>query len=238
MLHCLQSVTPNTLRRAFRIVLAIGKWFAIVSGCALLVVFLVNARDEELTPETRALAEYHSPSVPDAQNAYLALVGFDAPAGADPVVAGAHFIAESDAAAASDPSGHERVLKRMAEDPEVRDEGRLKFIGSLDSLPDPLDRPSLPQALDHAGDIRTLTDANAELVARYVATQKLPAYARTSLPDIIGSSCREPVGSNHGACSSCGAPLMRRGVGGTGARVSCCWQRHVAPRSRKRRVGR
>jgi len=174
------------MRRAFRIALATSKWLAVLGGAALLVVFLVNARDEELTPETRALAEYHPPSVPDAQNAYLALVGFDAPAGSDPIVVGAHFVAESNAAAASDPSGHERVLKRMAEDPEVRDEGRLKFVGSLDSLPDPLDRPSLPQALDHAGDIRTLTGANAELVARYVATQKLAAFARTSLPDIVG----------------------------------------------------
>jgi hypothetical protein len=67
------------MRRALRIALSVFKWIAVVGCIALLVVVLINLRDEELTPEAQALAEFHRPSIPDEQNAYFALIGFDAP---------------------------------------------------------------------------------------------------------------------------------------------------------------
>lgn len=173
------------MRRAFRIALTIGKWVAIVSGATLLVVILANARDEELTSATKALAEYHPPSVPDAQNAYLVLIGFDAPAGSDPIVAGASLVAENNASALSDPSGWGRMSKRSAKEPGAENRSQLKFVGSLNALHDSLDGKCLSQALEHAHDIRSMIDANPVLVARYLAMQRLPAYASTSVPDIL-----------------------------------------------------
>ncbi len=164
------------------------KWLAIVGGAVLLIVLLVNSRDQELTPEARALAEYHPPSVPDRQNAYLALVGFDAPAGIDPIATGARIVGENNVAAASDPSGHERMLKRFGQNSTAPAEGQLKFVGNLDVLPEPLEGPCLPQALEHASDIRAMIGANAELVARYLAMQRLPDFANTSLPDMLLST--------------------------------------------------
>lgn len=171
--------------RTFRIVLATIKWLAIVGVAALLVVLLVNSRDEALTPEASSLAEFQTPAIPDTQNAYLALIGFDAPSGLDPTAAGASLVAENNASAASDPVGWGRISKRATKEATAENEARFKFVGSLNTLHDPLDGECLPQALEHAHDIRSMIDANPVLVARYLAMQRLPAYANTSVPDIL-----------------------------------------------------
>ena len=84
----------STPRRVLRIALAAAKWLVVVSGVALLLVVLVNLRDEDLTPEAKALAEFEPPTVPDGQNAFVALTGFDAPMGGDPIAAGARAVKE------------------------------------------------------------------------------------------------------------------------------------------------
>ncbi len=171
------------MRRTLRFVRAIIKWFAILGGAAILIVLFVNARDQELTPEARSLAEFQHPHVPDEQNAYLAFIGFDAPKGTDPIAAGARLVAEHDAAVLSDPWGRERATKHPQESPSAPDESYIKFIETTYTPNDSLDRPALPWALNHADDIGAATKANHELVARYIAMQRLPVFADTSLPD-------------------------------------------------------
>jgi len=176
------------LRRPLRIALATIKWLAIVGGAALVVVLLVNSRDEALTPEASSLAELQTSALPNAQNAYLVLIGFDAPPGVEPTAAGASLVAENNASAASDPVGWGRISKLAGKDASVEREAQLKFVGNLNALHDPLDGGCLPQALEHAHDIRSMIEANEVLVARYLAMQRLPAYANTSVPDILQST--------------------------------------------------
>jgi hypothetical protein len=175
------------MRRALRIVLAIIKWLVIAVVAALAVVVLVNLRHAELTPEARSLSELHNPSVADRQNLYLALVGFDAPAGADPIITGARIVAEYNATAASNPSGRHGAARATSEGAPARNEGRLAFTGAGDNLPNPFDLRYLSYALEHASDIRAMTAGNAELVSRYLAMQSLSAFSDTSVSDIVQS---------------------------------------------------
>lgn len=171
-------------RRILRIALQAATWLVVVSGVVLLLVVLVNLRDEELTPEAKALAQWQPPNVPKHQNAYLALVGFDAPAGVDPISEGARIIATNAAAAQRDPTGEERARNEKSKPPEPGD-GRLHFAGDMDTLCDPLSKkPCLPSPVN-AAEIRAMTAANAELVARYTALQELPMYANTSALDLL-----------------------------------------------------
>ncbi len=50
------------MRRALRIALKTVTWVAIVGCTGMLVVVLINLRDEALTPEAQSLAEYPFPT--------------------------------------------------------------------------------------------------------------------------------------------------------------------------------
>jgi hypothetical protein len=169
------------MSRALRIVLTTIKWIVVAAGAALLVVVLVNLRDEDLTPEARALAEPERPSVPDAQNAYLLLAGFDTPVGSDPVAAGARLVSENNLAAEKNPWGPVYAARDTSAD-SARSGGRPRFAGQLEKLCEPFKGPCLAHALAGTDDIRSMTAANAELISRYLAMQQLPAYANTAIP--------------------------------------------------------
>jgi hypothetical protein len=177
------------MRRALGIALKALKWIAIVGCTALAIVVVINLHDEELTPEAQALAEFHRPTIPDAQNAYLALVGFDAPSGGDPIATGAQMVKEFDAAAADDPTGAvriEKMSKGAAPWPWIH-EGGLIFVGDTSGLCDPISKPCLRPPFDDAGKLRALADGNKELIARYLAIQKMTAYANPSAPDPLNA---------------------------------------------------
>lgn len=167
--------------RALRIVLATIKWLLVAAGAALVVVVVVNLRDERLSPEARSLADFQPPGVPDAQNAYLLLAGFDAPTGTDPVADGARIIAENNLAAEQNPWGPMYADRAMSAD-AARDGDRLKFAGNPEKLCEPPERPCLALALAGRDDLRSMAAANAALVSRYLALQRLPAYANTAAP--------------------------------------------------------
>jgi len=171
------------MHRALRIALKTIKWVAVVLLVGAAGVVLVNLRDEDLSPEAKALAAFHPSAVPDEQNAYLALVGFDAPSGIDPIAAGAKIVKEHDAAARSDPLGTARAEKMENAPAAEHGDGRLQFVGDMDALCEPISRPCLPAISNDPEKLRAMMSANGELVARYLALQNLPAFANTSVPD-------------------------------------------------------
>jgi hypothetical protein len=169
--------------RAFRIALTTVKWLGVAVCVGAMLVVLINLRDEELTPEAKALAEFQPPAVPDQKNAYLALVGFDAPIGGDPIAAGAKIVAANDADATADPTGIARASKMENVLPVEGGNGRLQFVGDMAALCDPLSKPCMQSPLIDAEKVRAMMAANAELVSRYLELQKLPEYVNTASPD-------------------------------------------------------
>src|SRR5258707_4454120 len=145
------------MRRALRIALKTVTWVAIVGCTGMFVVVLINLRDEALTPEAQSLAEFHRPSLPDEQNAYLALVGFDAPSDGDPIAAGVQIVEKHDADAAADPMGAQRAERMTLW--AVR-EGHLKFVVDKDSLCDPISKPCLQPSLTDPAQLRAMAEAN------------------------------------------------------------------------------
>jgi hypothetical protein len=173
------------MRRTLLVILRTLKWALILCAFVYVALVLVNLRDEELSAEERSLAQYHNPAVVDGQNAYLALLGFGAPSGTNPIEEGARRIADHNAAAAGDPWGRERLAK-IAEGKLQTAEGRkLNWAGGPLQLPDAFDPSYLDQARAHAGDVQQLLNANAELVSRYRALLKLPEFSDTAAPDIL-----------------------------------------------------
>ncbi len=175
---------PNASRRVLGISLAISKWVVIVGCGGLLLVVLINLRDEELTPEARALAEFRGPHVPDAQNAYLAMLGSNAPVGTNPVVAGARIVDEHNASTKVAPWRRERLTKSANQVAANPVDGQLKFVGDLAAFCDLLDKDCTPVTPGDLPRIQAMADANAELVSRYIALQDFPAFENTSIPDL------------------------------------------------------
>jgi hypothetical protein len=149
----------------------------------VLLVALINLHDEDLTPEAKKLAQFHPAPVPDHQNAFLALAGFDAPEGSDPIVVGAKIVSDHREAARRDPTGVARADATANVSSTEPGDGRLRFLGDRSTLCDPIGKPCLQSLGNDAERLRTLLSANAELIRRYLALQKLPAFANTSLPD-------------------------------------------------------
>ena len=175
--------TSSAARRALRLGLSAAKWIVVLSGGVLLLVGLVNLRDEELTPEAQALAEFQRPPLPEGQNAYLALVGFDAPMGVDPIAAGIQVVTEHEVSSVTDPLGAKRV-ERIANAGAwpVRD-GHLKFVGDTSTMCDPISKPCLQPSPTDAKQLRAMAEANKQLIARYLDLQHMTGYANTSVPD-------------------------------------------------------
>ena len=138
------------MRRTLRIIFRALKWIFILCAFAYFAMVLVNLRDEELSPDARALAEYHKPGVADEQNAYLALVGFDAPTGVNPIDEGARRIAAQNAAAVGDPWGRQRLAKIAEGKSQPAIPGKLNWAGDPLQLPDAFEQSYLDQARAHA----------------------------------------------------------------------------------------
>jgi hypothetical protein len=174
-----------------KILLKILKWLALIAGGLILIVVVINWKDEELSDGATALAKFHPPVLPNAQNAYLALVGFDAPAGSNPVTEGARIVAAHNAAVEArkslPPAQRAEALESAAAKAGVSG-ANLQFRWSGKPFGDPLGLASLPQAMERGGEIADLQKLNAELFRRYLALQQMPAFADVSTPDIASVS--------------------------------------------------
>jgi hypothetical protein len=160
------------------------KWLAIVLGslvllCVLLggLVLLVNLRDEPLSAGARALLTPPANPYPSAQNIYLAMMGYDAPAGESPTTAGARLVEQFNA-------NLEGMLRDQSAGrlrPQPPDPHALAFRGELGFIVAQAGSV-LSQASAHRAQITQLLRDNAELYQRYRALPGLRGYYETVRP--------------------------------------------------------
>jgi hypothetical protein len=160
------------------------KWGGIaVGGLVLLALVLfaiawaINMRDEPLSPRAMALMkEPHNPYRPE-ENLYVALVGFDAPAGESVVTYGQARVDRYNAQL-------DGVLRDpMAAPTEKPDPRSLQFKGKFEF-------PHRSQSYwneipPHRQDVEKLLADNHELYERYLALHQLRGYFQTAWPSIF-----------------------------------------------------
>jgi len=159
--------------------LGIGVLALTALACVLFLgALLVNARDEALTPEVRALLTSPPNPYGDQDNAYVALQGFDAPPAESVIAAGEarieHYNRNIDAAL-RDPSA--ASLEGLA----AKDAHRLAFSGDV-SFIRPLESSVWNEAPQYEQQIEALLHDNHELIERYLDLILLRGYYETARP--------------------------------------------------------
>src|SRR5215469_15449167 len=142
------------------------------------VAFVINRHDEPLSPQAvELLSPLPNPYRPE-DNLYLAIEGFDAPAGESVIATGqariAHYNRSIDAVL-RDPSPAK--LKSLM----ARDAHRLDFNGDL-RVVQPPEGSVWSEAVHHQEEIRKLLADNRELYQRYLDLLPLRAYYETARP--------------------------------------------------------
>jgi hypothetical protein len=172
------------MRKLRDIVGRILRWGGILAGSLVLLAlvlfataFLINARDESLTPQAQALLRAAPNPYPPEDNIYLALAGFEAPSGESTLAAGQaridHYNRELDA------------VERNPTDEGVRslymsDAARLEFEGKFDfSQPPDSYWDDVPP---HRQNVQKVLGDNLELYQRYLALHRLRGYFETARP--------------------------------------------------------
>jgi hypothetical protein len=161
------------------------KWCGIVAGGLALaalalfaVAFVVNSRDEPLTSQSQALLRSPPYTYQPDDNIYLALLGFDAPAGESVTAAGAARIEHYNRnveGVLHDPAPA-RVASLAAPNPH-----RLAFSGDVSFL-HPLDGSVWSEAAEHKPQIEKLLADNSELYRRYLELLPMRGYFESARP--------------------------------------------------------
>jgi hypothetical protein len=186
----------------WRVTRAILKWsgIAVLSMIALAVAlfavaYVINAHDEALAPETRALLVPPPNPYKPEDNLYFALQGFDAPPGESVIAAGQARIESYDRRIETvlhDSSGQVvEALTRASDDPR-----RLKFNGDC-ALLQPLNSSVWSEVPKHRAELDKLWTENSELYARYLALHALHGYYETARPSYLtpfwGTNCERQI---------------------------------------------
>jgi hypothetical protein len=167
-----------------RIVGRFLRWVGIGVGTLILlalvlfaIAYAINMRDEPLAPRTVALQHPpHNPYRPE-ENLYVALVGFDAPAGESVIAVGQARI-----------NRYNGQLAAMLHDPlaipsETPDPRSLQFKGKF-GFPRPAQWYWNEVPL-HRQDVERLLGDNHELYERYRALHQQRGYLQTAGPSIL-----------------------------------------------------
>jgi hypothetical protein len=179
---------PRWLTRSVVVLRRVVGWGVLALLCLFFVALAINARDER--PSSEALAMLQLPVNPyrPEENIYVALAGFEAPAGQSAVAAGqakiAHYNDQVDAMFQNPLAPLVRFQALIA----AADPLALKFKGKLDwGLPRELS--FWRAARENPYKVDQLIEQNRELYQRYLALQELPGYFETertsSAPDIV-----------------------------------------------------
>jgi hypothetical protein len=157
------------------------KWIGIVvgslAGLGLLLIaalYILNSRDEPLSPQAQALMELAPNPYAPEDNIYFAFAGFSAPAGESVTAAGQARVASFNAR--PDPPLHSAAAPAG-----VADSGSLAFKGEADFLK-PLDGSLWNDVPPQRARIEQLRTDNAALLERYLAMHRLKGYYETARP--------------------------------------------------------
>ena len=172
------------------------RWSGLVVGSLALIAlalcafaFLVNWRDEPLSPQARALLAPPPNPLKPGDNIYLAMAGFTAPSGTSVIAAGEDRIGhynEHLEAVLHDPSG--QALDSLT----LRVPNTLEFVGQAEFVR-PLAGSLWDEVPAHRDEIAALTAANGELYRRYLALQRLPGYYETARPSYLAPAIYVPT---------------------------------------------
>jgi hypothetical protein len=169
---------PSWFIRSIVVLRLIVGWGSLAVLFLFLVALTINARDERPSSEALALLQLPANPYPAEENIYVALAGFEAPAGQSVVAAGQAKIARyndqvdamfQDPVA---PIGRPQALIAAA-DPLA-----LKFKGKLD-VGLPREVSFWRAARENGSKVDELIEQNRELYQRYLALQELPGYFET-----------------------------------------------------------
>ncbi|MGH8850586.1 MAG: hypothetical protein ACREYD_06300 [Casimicrobiaceae bacterium] len=163
---------------AARVAKVAAKALAATAAATVVLAILVNLRDPEISLQARAMSRFDLPAVPEAGNAYVALLGLSAAPDADPLAEGARLVAERDDATGRDPFARERAPRQEREGDDIED-GRIAFNGDRDLACDIFDEPCLPFAKARAAAISALLTNNKLLIERYLQARQMPVFAAT-----------------------------------------------------------
>jgi len=162
---------PRWFIRSIVVLRRIVGWGALVLLCPFLVALAINARDERLSSEALALLQMPVNPYRPEENIYVALAGFEAPAGQSVVAAGQARIAH-----------YNDQVDGMLQDPlalsSSADPLALKFKGKLD-LGSPRETSFWRAVRENGSKVDQLVEQNSELYHRYLALQELPGYFET-----------------------------------------------------------
>ena len=197
----------------------IGPW-----EIAILLVIAINAFDEDLTPEAKALLQAPPNPYKPEENLYLALIGFDAPEGESLVAAAQiripayeHDMMDRLKALRSDAGSTDDKMEKTVLGSVVnqRKTAKLDFHGTV-SFCQPLTKSCVAGVEAHKVEIEGLVKANQELYRRYSALRGLKGYyeTRTSTHRHVRSRPRSVTTKPNFACVS---GMMERGW----TRTSC-----------------
>lgn len=101
------------------------KWTSVVMLSILVLLVLINAFDEKVAPEVEQLVSAPLATVPQSENAYFALFGFQAPSGEDMHVRGVEMVAVYEKAIQADPNS-----QAIPSPDTMLGEKRLQFVGN------------------------------------------------------------------------------------------------------------
>jgi hypothetical protein len=152
-------------------------------ACLLFVVaFVVNLRDEDLSPQTRALLTPPANPYTPENNIYLGLAGLDAPIGATMIAAGeARLEAHKQRNDAYERHPSPQLLQGFAHESE--DPRRLVFKGDCGFI-EPRNSSVWSAAREHREDVDRLLADNRELYERYLGLADLHGYYETARPGV------------------------------------------------------
>lgn len=160
--------------RALRVLPRIALWGALALFALLLAALAINAFDERPSAQALALRQPPENRFKPEENIYVAMVGFDAPAGQSVITVGQARIAHYNAQV--ELQLRDPLVVLTSDDPLA-----LKFAGSTDFC-----RPQEPTFWGsvHANvpKVAQLTEQNRELYQRYLALFALPGYYETGRP--------------------------------------------------------
>ena len=156
----------------------VSRW---VSGLILvlfLLVFAINAFDEELAPETLALLAVPTSQLADEDNLYLALMGFSAPAGQSILASGQAKLSAYEKSLAEIRKGRDAAEVLSTQNPQA-----LVFSGTIDFL-QPRTSSLWRDVNGHRADVEQMLKSNRELYARYLSLHELSGYFDKATPSL------------------------------------------------------
>jgi hypothetical protein len=137
-----------------------AKRLGIAAAFVLLTFLLVNAQDEALSPELKAVLAIQ-PLVPPGENAFLFAMGIDAEPGRNPSQAGLNYLQQVRQVVLSP----EFIVARKAVEESTKGKELKRFAGKLPC--DELKAPCLDTYMSRVDELLRLREANRLLFDRY-----------------------------------------------------------------------